>query len=138
MQADGNFYSSADINKSGLKFTPENVAGVDDAGTGSPIPATMRFVYGLAAIKNVGETAHGDGDSRARRTRRVFFVGRFLQPARFARSQSQNVWKASIKAGGFDFTRRDRAELFACIEDLRLRPRGSPARPGGRTGFALR
>jgi len=40
-----------DINKSGLKFTPETVAGIDDAGSrarksqaGPPIPATGPFV----------------------------------------------------------------------------------------------
>jgi len=36
-------------------------------------------------------------------------------------------WKAH-QAGAFDFTRRDRAELFACIEDALCILRRSPAR----------
>jgi len=67
-----------DVNKSGLKFTPETVAGIADAGsltrksqtgvtdlgnaaqsyrTGITGPGYMAIRYGLAAIKHVGESA---------------------------------------------------------------------------------
>jgi DNA polymerase-3 subunit alpha len=53
-----------DINKSGLKFTPEAVAGVVDAGSatqpqaiGVTDPGYRAIRYGLAAIKHVGESA---------------------------------------------------------------------------------
>src|SRR2546426_3104165 len=53
-----------DINKSGLKFVPETVAGIGDAGaptqgsqTGVPDPGYNAIRYGLAAIKHVGESA---------------------------------------------------------------------------------
>src|SRR5437870_3647659 len=57
-----------DVNKSGLKFTPEAVAGIGDAGvptrglqTGVTTPGYNRSYnairYGLAAIKHVGESA---------------------------------------------------------------------------------
>src|SRR5213596_2475756 len=58
-----------DINKSGLKFMPETVAGIGDAGVearglrtgvagaGIVDPGYKAIRYGLAAIKHVGETA---------------------------------------------------------------------------------
>src|SRR4029077_14521576 len=58
-----------DINKSGLKFIPETVAGIPDAGaraqesqTGISAPSYSgngynAIRYGLAAIKHVGEAA---------------------------------------------------------------------------------
>src|SRR5437870_5096549 len=46
-----------DINRSGLKFTPETVASIDDAGAGIADPGYSAIRYGLAAIKNVGEAA---------------------------------------------------------------------------------
>src|SRR5262249_58136529 len=46
-----------DINKSGLKFVPETIAGIDDAGAGTTDPGYNAIRYGLAAIKHVGEAA---------------------------------------------------------------------------------
>src|SRR5262249_30218948 len=51
-----------DINKSGLKFTPESGGCVPlaaGAGAIADAHATMAIRYGLAAIKNVGEAAMG-------------------------------------------------------------------------------
>src|SRR5205814_10189625 len=46
-----------DINKSGLKFTPETVAGAGDAGRAVSDRDYNAIRYGLAAIKHVGEGA---------------------------------------------------------------------------------
>src|SRR5438046_4236298 len=46
-----------DINKSGLNFIPETVAGIGDTGTGVTELGYKAIRYGLAAIKHVGETA---------------------------------------------------------------------------------
>src|SRR5438477_810623 len=105
-----------DINKSGLKFTPENVAGIDDAGTGITDPGYNAIRYGLAAIKNVGEAAMAMA-IRERNERGEFssledFCSRFD-----SRVANRKMLESLIKAGAFDFTGRDRAELFACIED---------------------
>src|SRR5204862_215197 len=105
-----------DINKSGLKFTPGNVAGIDDAGTGITDPGYNAIRYGLAAIKNVGEAA------MAMAIRERDECGEFSSLEDFcsrldSRVANRKMLESLIKAGAFDFTRRDRAELFACIED---------------------
>jgi len=105
-----------DINKSGLKFTPENVAGIDDAGTGVTDPGFNAIRYGLAAIKNVGEAAMAmairERDERGEFSSLEDFCSRLD-----SRVANRKMLESLIKAGAFDFTRRDRAELFACIED---------------------
>src|SRR6184192_2684071 len=105
-----------DINKSGLKFTPENVAGVDGAGTGITDPGYNAIRYGLAAIKNVGEAAMAMA-IREREQRGEFasledFCGRLD-----SRVANRKMLESLVRAGAFDFTRRDRAELFALIDD---------------------
>ena len=105
-----------DINKSGLKFVPEAVAGIDDAGNGISDPGYKAIRYGLAAIKNVGEAAMTMA-IRDRQARGEFgsvedFCSR-LDP----RVANRKMLESLIKAGAFDFIGHDRAELFACIED---------------------
>jgi DNA polymerase-3 subunit alpha len=98
-----------DINRSGLKFTPETVAGVADPGRGA-------IRYGLAGIKNVGEgameSAIGERESG----------GDFLSLEDFcarldSRIANRKMLESLVKAGAFDFLGRDRAELFGCIEE---------------------
>jgi DNA polymerase III subunit alpha len=105
-----------DINKSGLKFTPETVAGIDDAGTETADPNYNAIRYGLAAIKNVGEAAMAmairERDERGEFSSLEDFCSRLD-----SRVANRKMLESLIKAGAFDFTRRDRAELFACIED---------------------
>jgi DNA polymerase-3 subunit alpha len=105
-----------DINKSGLKFTPEIVAGIDDAGTGITHPGYNAIRYGLAAIKNVGEAAMAMA-IRERDERGEFSSSEDFCSRLDSRVANRKMLESLIKAGAFDFTGRDRAELFACIED---------------------
>src|SRR5438132_607658 len=105
-----------DINKSELKFKPETIAGIGDAGAGINHPGYNAIRYGLAAIKNVGEAAMAMA-IREREQRGEFasledFCGRFD-----SRVANRQMLESLVRAGAFDFTRRDRAELFALIDD---------------------
>ena len=90
-----------DVNKSGLKFTPETVAGAltrrrDRAPgkSGSPTPATGNAIrYGLAAIKHVGESAMEAAIRERERGGDFHFAPGFLQPAGFPHRQSENAGK---------------------------------------------
>ena len=93
-----------DINRSGLKFVPEMHDG------------EMAIRYGLAAIKNVGEAAMEMSIKERERagdyTSLEDFCGRVG-----TRIANRKMLESLVKAGAFDFVRRDRAELFACIDD---------------------
>src|SRR6266436_621498 len=93
-----------DINRSGLKFTPESQDG------------KMAIRYGLAAIKNVGEAAMEMSIQERERageyTSLEDFCGRIG-----TRIANRKMLESLIKAGAFDFVGRDRAELFACIDE---------------------
>src|SRR5712672_67078 len=105
-----------DINKSGLKFTPENVAGIDDAGTGITDPGFNAIRYGLAAIKNVGEAAMAmairERDERGEFSSLEDFCSRLD-----SRVANRKMLESLIKAGAFDFLGRDRSELFGSIDE---------------------
>ncbi|HXY60378.1 MAG TPA: DNA polymerase III subunit alpha [Chthoniobacterales bacterium] len=107
-----------DINKSSLKFVPEIVAGNADAGTGINDPGNKNDAirYGLAAIKNVGESAmKGSIEERERGgdyTSLEDFCSRIG-----TRIANRKMLESLIKAGAFDFLGRDRAELFAGIDE---------------------
>ncbi len=93
-----------DMNRSGLKFTPE------------PNPDGMAIRYGLAAIKNVGEGAMTSAIAERARG------GDFASLEDFcgrvdSRIANRKILESLIKAGAFDFLRRERAEIFACIEE---------------------
>ncbi|HEX4667417.1 MAG TPA: OB-fold nucleic acid binding domain-containing protein, partial [Chthoniobacterales bacterium] len=115
-----------DMNRSSLKFTPEApiVAAAYDCRNestggeelGGDRPPLQSIRYGLAAIKNVGEGAmasaiaerEGGGDF----TSLEDFCGRVD-----SRIANRKIIESLVKAGAFDFLGRDRAELFACIEE---------------------
>jgi DNA polymerase-3 subunit alpha len=107
-----------DINKSGLKFTPEtweDPQRPDSRGT-EAAPTLNAIRYGLAAIKNVGEAAMAmairERDERGEFSSLDDFCTRLD-----SRVANRKMLENLIKAGAFDFTGRDRPELFACIED---------------------
>jgi DNA polymerase-3 subunit alpha len=111
-----------DINKSGLKFTPETVAAAPSppssfqSATGASRPQSSAIRYGLAAIKNVGEAAMAiairERDQRGEFSSLDDFCTRLD-----SRLANRKMLESLIKAGAFDFTGRDRAELFACIDE---------------------
>jgi DNA polymerase-3 subunit alpha len=108
-----------DVNKSGLKFTPESSACVSLANKGDAsgdARATMSIRYGLAAIKHVGEaameTAIREREQRGDFTSLEDFCARLD-----SRVANRKMLESLIKAGAFDFLGRDRSELFACIDD---------------------
>jgi DNA polymerase III subunit alpha len=109
-----------DINRSTLKFVPER------SGTGVPpvksedhrqdADATNAIRYGLAAIKNVGESAMQMSIEERER------AGDYISLEDFCgrigtRIANRKMLESLIKAGAFDFLGRDRAELFACIDE---------------------
>src|SRR5213595_3747597 len=107
-----------DINRSGLKFTPETwerPQRSDSRGTEAATELNA-IRYGVAAIKNVGEAAMAmairERDERGEFASLEDFCSRLD-----SRVANRKMLETLIKAGAFDFTGRDRAELFACIED---------------------
>jgi len=102
-----------DINRSGLKFVPETPA---DGNTERNESACRAIRYGLAAIKNVGESAMAA--AIAEREQRGPFVSLEDFCARLdSRVANRKTLESLVKAGAFDFLGRDRAELFAGIDD---------------------
>lgn len=110
-----------DVNRSSLKFAPETVAAVPDGrredGDGRRPPLQESAIrYGLAAIKNVGEGAM-EAAIREREANGDFtsledFCGRLD-----SRIANRKMLESLVKCGAFDFLGRERAELFACVEE---------------------
>ncbi len=105
-----------DINKSGLKFTPEPATGIDDADAGLAHPRCNAIRYGLAAIKNVGQAAMATA-IRERGQHGEFGSLEDFCSRLDSRVANRKMLESLIKAGAFDFAGRDRAELFAWIDD---------------------
>jgi DNA polymerase III subunit alpha len=107
-----------DINKSGLKFTPEIWEGPQRShGRRTAAVSTLNAIrYGLAAIKNVGEAAMAMA-IRERELRGEFSSLEDFCSRLDSRVANRKMLESLIKAGAFDFTRRERAELFASIDD---------------------
>jgi DNA polymerase-3 subunit alpha len=105
-----------DINKSGLKFMPETVPGIGDAGAGIIDPGYSAIRYGLAAIKHVGETAM-ESVIREREERGEFISLEDFCARLDSRIANRKMLESLVKSGAFDFVAKDRAELFGCIDD---------------------
>ena len=112
-----------DVNRSGLKFSPEFVAGVADPGTAvsdrgynEGKAETKAIRYGLAAIKNVGqgamELAIQEREARGEFPSLEDFCRRLD-----SRIANRKILENLVKCGAFDFLGRERAELFACIDE---------------------
>ena len=126
-----------DVNHSQLKFAPEDTAvaaKLDQAAAGARTRpdnggegncqtgdceqgscAGIRF--GLAAIKNVGEAAMASAVEE--RTKH----GPFLSMEDFchrldSRAVNKKILESLVRCGAFDFTGRDRAELFVGIDTV--------------------
>jgi len=93
-----------DMNRSSLKFRPE------------PNDGGMAIRYGLAAIKNVGEGAMAAAIAERERGGDFTSLEDFCSRLD-SRIASRKIIESLVKAGAFDFLGRDRAELFACIEE---------------------
>jgi DNA polymerase-3 subunit alpha len=120
------------VNRSGLKFSPETVAGVADPGVavsdcsrdrppadaaGAGDPSHRNAIrYGLAAIKNVGqgamELAIREREARGEFTSLEDFCRRLD-----SRIANRKLLESLVKCGAFDFLGRERAELCACIDE---------------------
>src|SRR5215469_11351160 len=92
-----------DMNRSQLKFVPETTGGV------------LGIRYGVAAIKNIGESAMQAAVDE--RVRNGAFTSLEDYCARLdSRSVNRKTLENLIRAGAFDFIGKDRAELFAQID----------------------
>jgi DNA polymerase III subunit alpha len=111
-----------DVNKSGLKFTPETtLAAVDDRRTKEDdarrAPLQQNAIrYGLAAIKHVGESAM-EAAIRERERGGDFSSLQDFCSRLDSRIANRKMLESLIKAGAFDFLGRERAGLFACIDE---------------------
>ena len=72
--------------------------------------------YGLAAIKNVGEGAMAAAIAERERGGDFSSLEDFCSRLD-SRLANRKIIESLVKAGAFDFLGRDRAELFACIEE---------------------
>src|SRR6476660_2621707 len=93
-----------DVNRSGLKFSPERSE------------STSAIRYGLAAIKNVGEGAM-EVAIKERETSGEFSSLEDFCKRLDSRVANRKILENLIKCGAFDFLGRERAELFACIDE---------------------
>src|SRR5438105_4460686 len=109
-----------DVNRRGLKFTPEAVAlssgrGEEENGQ-KRLPAEEGIRYGLAAIKHVGQGAM-EVTIRERERNGDFKSLEDICSRLDSRVANRKMLESLVKSGAFDFLNRERAELIACIDD---------------------
>ncbi len=115
-----------DVNSSQLKFAPENTSVAarldhDIADTGAVVDASCHdccgIRFGLAAIKNVGAGAMQSAVEERSRTGPFTSLEDFC--ARLdSRAVNKKILESLIRCGAFDFTKRERAEMFAQIDSV--------------------
>jgi DNA polymerase III subunit alpha len=107
-----------DVNKSGLKFTPEmweRPRRSEDRDTEAA--RTLNAIrYGLAAIKHVGESAM-EAAIRERERGEDFTSLQDFCSRLDSRIANRKMLESLVKAGAFDFLARERSVLFACIDE---------------------
>src|SRR5437899_7746752 len=107
-----------DVNRSGLKFVPEMREGPQGPNNQETkiAPRFNAIRYGLAAIKHVGtgamEVAIREREERGNFRSLEDFCSRLD-----SRIANRKMLESLIKGGAFDFLSRDRAELFARIDE---------------------
>lgn len=111
-----------DVNRSGLKFVPETVAsssGENEEAPGGDAASERTdnaIRFGLAAIKHVGAGAM-EAAIRERERGGDFKTLEDFCARLDSRIANRKMLEALVKAGAFDFLKRERAELFAGIDD---------------------
>jgi DNA polymerase-3 subunit alpha len=109
-----------DVNRSGLKFTPEAVTLSSDRENEEdgqkPLRAEEAIRYGLAAIKHVGQGAM-EVTIRERERNGGFKSLEDFCSRLDSRVANRKMLESLVKSGAFDFLNRERAELIACIDD---------------------
>jgi DNA polymerase III subunit alpha len=107
-----------DVNRSGLKFIPEMQEGPEGPNNRDTkiAPRFNAIRYGLAAIKHVG-TGAMEAAIREREERGDFRSLEDFCSRLDSRIANRKMLESLIKGGAFDFLGRDRAELFARIDE---------------------
>ncbi|MFL6583846.1 MAG: DNA polymerase III subunit alpha [Chthoniobacterales bacterium] len=109
-----------DVNRSALKFTPEELEGAAPfapaRGDDGASPSKNGIRYGLAAIKNVGEGAMEAAIRERERGGEFDSLGDFCRRLD-SRIANRKMLESLVKCGAFDFLGHERAELFDCIEE---------------------
>jgi DNA polymerase III subunit alpha len=107
-----------DVNRSRLKFTPEVWEGPKgpDSRSTEAAPTLEAIRYGLAAIKNVGEVAMEAAIAERENSGDFSSLEDFCRRLD-SRIANRKMLESLVKCGAFDFLGRERAELFACIEE---------------------
>src|SRR5438067_6949064 len=107
-----------DVNRSGLKFVPEMREGPQRPGNRDPeiSPRFNAIRYGLAAIKHVGESAM-EAAIREREQGGDFTSLQDFCSRLDSRIANRKMVESLVKAGAFDFLARERAVLFARIDE---------------------
>ena len=108
-----------DINKSGLKFTPESASCVPPGSLlaqSRRLPLRWQFVTASLRLRTSARQLwpwpSASASSRGAFTSLEDFCGRLD-----SRVANRKLLESLIKTGAFDFTSRDRAELFECIDE---------------------
>ena len=107
-----------DVNRSGLKFIPEmrQAPQRPDNRDAEIAPRLNAIRYGLAAIKHVG-TGAMEAAIREREQRGDFRSLEDFCSRLDSRIANRKMLESLVKGGAFDFLGRDRAELFARIDE---------------------
>ena len=107
-----------DVNRSGLKFIPEmrQAPQRPDNRDAEIAPRLNAIRYGLAAIKHVG-TGAMEAAIREREQRGDFRSLEDFCSRLDSRIANRKMLESLVKGGAFDFLGRDRAELFARMDE---------------------
>lgn len=106
-----------DINRSWLKFTPEESPEPDPDFRALTPDGPDAIRYGLSAIKNVGESAM-EGAIAEREKNGPFTSLEDFAARMDSRSVNKRMLEALVKAGAFGFTNETRASMFERLDQV--------------------